>query len=81
MQGDKTGYAHSDEIDLKQLEASAKAARVIAEGSGDAPSVSLTPARSHNLYAVAKPAIETPIVDKGLDAQTIKKLCRCYVHT
>jgi len=76
VQGDKTGYAHSDEIDLNQLEASAKAARVIADGSGDTPSVSLTPARTQNLYPVASPATETPIVDKAALLQRADRVAR-----
>ena len=60
--GDKTGYAHSNEITVPQLEAAAKAARVIAAGGSPAASVALSPrAPSRDLYAVPHPAIEVPL--------------------
>ena len=64
--GDRTGYAHSDEIDLRQLEAAAKAARVIAQDATQVGPVAL--ARSggagQGLYPVRHPATERPITDK-----------------
>ena len=63
---DKTGYAHSDEIDRAQLEASARAARVIAQGGGESKSVALAsrgPSRP-NLYSVPDPATDRPVIDK-----------------
>ncbi|HIA01147.1 MAG TPA: metalloprotease TldD [Myxococcales bacterium] len=64
--GDKTGYAHSDEIDLKQLQEGAKAARVIAESSESRAPVALKSLSSSraNLYPVTQAATERPITDK-----------------
>ena len=77
VSGDKTGYAHSDQIDLPQLEAAARAARVIAEGPGTGDAVSLSPrGRRTNLYPVAEPAIDRPISDKVALLERIDELAR-----
>ncbi len=78
VQGDKTGYAHSDEIDLRQLQASAKAARVIAEGSASSKSVALTShgGSGQNLYPVPSPATERPIADKAALLKRVDQVAR-----
>jgi TldD protein len=64
--GDKTGYAHSNEITVPQLEAAAKAARVIAAGGSPSASVALSPrAPARDLYAVPHPAIEVPLARRA----------------
>ena len=65
--GDRTGHAHSNEIDLRQLEAAARAARVIAEGERAPTTVALSPRGPGraDLYPVAQPAIELPVGDKA----------------
>jgi TldD protein len=76
--GDKTGYAHSDEIALEQLESSARAARVIAEGGGAGKSVTVGAAKSggHNLYPVTELAIDRPITEKVALLERIDKVAR-----
>ncbi len=75
--GDKTGYAHSDEIDLRQLQAAAKAARVIAEDSASRGPVALEkqPA-ARDLYRVPNPAIDRPIKDKVALLNRIDEVAR-----
>jgi TldD protein len=63
--GAKSGYAHSDEVSLERLELAARTARVIAEDASGATAVTApaaTPA-PHDLYALAKPPIDTPVAD------------------
>ncbi|MFT5431520.1 MAG: TldD protein [Myxococcota bacterium] len=62
--GDKTGYAHTDDISQEQLISAAKAARTIAEGQSDGPPVALTRTSGRNLYSVVDLPIERPITDK-----------------
>ena len=52
--GDKTGYAHSDEIDGARLLEAARAARAIADAGGQGThTVAVAPARAgHDLYPV-----------------------------
>jgi TldD protein len=49
----RTGYAHTDEITLPNLEAAARTARAIAEGATDSPAVAIGPdRRPHDLYSL-----------------------------
>ena len=74
--GDKTGYAHSDQIDKAQLQAAAKAARVIAEDAGSRGPVALTPARRRDLYPVPVPATDVPIEEKVKLLKRIDEIAR-----
>jgi TldD protein len=78
VSGEKTGYAHSDEIDLKQLIEGAKAARVIAQSSETREPVALAPlnAGRGNLYPVRESATERPITDKVALLERIDDLAR-----
>jgi TldD protein len=62
----RSGYAHSDEISLDRLELAARAARAIAdERSASVPVPATTPSPTpHDLYAVARPPIDTPALDQ-----------------
>lgn len=76
--GEKTGYAYSDEITTEHLLSSAKTARYIAEGGGQAPPVPVQqPARRpNNLYPVETPPIEVPAQEKVVLLQQIDQLAR-----
>ncbi len=80
VSGDKTGYAHSDEIDGERLLESARAARAIADQSANGGTVSISPRRAvHDLYPVSS----APTVDEPLDAKLellgqIDALARAY---
>ena len=76
--GEKTGYAYSDEITLKQLEQAAETARYIARspvGAGTVPAIRIgQPAR--NLYPVTVPATEVATCEKVELLQKIDVLGR-----
>jgi len=63
--GDKTGYAHSDDVTIDTLRLATRTAQAIAEGGGTGRSISVhqsVPTR--DLYALATPPLETPLDDK-----------------
>jgi TldD protein len=65
LAGERTGYAHTDEISLERLEISAKTASCIAEhGGGTAAPPAPSGARGHDLYPVAVPPTDTPAAAK-----------------
>ncbi|MEK7797670.1 MAG: metalloprotease TldD, partial [Nitrospirota bacterium] len=76
--GEKTGYAYSDEITLKQLEQAAETARYIARspaGEGTIPAIRMgRPTR--NLYPVALPATDVATREKVELLQKIDALGR-----
>jgi TldD protein len=76
--GEKTGYAYSDEITLKQLEQAAETARYIARspaGEGTIPAIRVgQPTR--NLYPVALPATDVATREKVELLQKIDALGR-----
>ncbi len=78
--GEKTGYAYSDEITLKQLEQAAETARYIARspaGAGTVPAIRIgQPAR--DLYPVVLPATEVATREKVELLQKIDALGRAY---
>jgi TldD protein len=78
--GEKTGYAYSDEITLKQLEQAAETARYIARspaGVGTVPAIQVgQPAQ--DLYPVVLPATEVATREKVELLQKIDALGRAY---
>ncbi|MFT7623256.1 MAG: TldD protein [Myxococcota bacterium] len=74
--GDKTGYAHSDEIDARQLMAAAKAARVIARDTSAGGGVALKATPKRNLYHVEDLATDRPVRDKVELLQRIDAVAR-----
>jgi TldD protein len=65
LAGDRTGYAHTDEISLERLELSARTAGCIAEqGSGGCATPVAVTGRGHDLYPVVEPPVATPLEDK-----------------
>src|SRR5207249_6377982 len=64
--GEKTGYAYSDEISVRQLEQAADTARYIARspaGEGQVPAISVG-RPSRDLYPVGQPATEVATKEK-----------------
>src|SRR5882724_6207409 len=55
--GTRTGYAHTDEISIKNLEEAARQARAIADRSTVSGTLALPSGRPHDLYALS----ETPV--------------------
>jgi TldD protein len=80
LAGDKTGYAHSDDITLETLQVAARTARAIAHESGETRVVPVAgPSRpQHNLYPLNSPATTTPLNDKIALLQRIDAEARRY---
>src|SRR5438309_6146992 len=78
--GEKTGYAYSDEISLRQLEQAADTARYIARspaGAGFVPAIRVgRPGR--DLYPVLVPATEIATPEKVALLERIDKVARAY---
>jgi TldD protein len=63
--GARTGYAHTDDISLGNLEEAARQARAIADTSAASASVAIASrGRPHDLYALAEPPIVTALERK-----------------
>lgn len=80
LRGDKTGYAHSDDIALETLQVAARAACAIAHDSHASQSVALRSAlqRQHDLYPLAIPPLSTPLPEKIALLQRIDEEARRY---
>ena len=77
--GDKTGYAHSDEIDGARLLEAAQAARAIAQSGGPSRAVAVASARpAHDLYTIAADPTEEPLESKLDLLQQIDTMARAY---
>src|SRR4029453_12513681 len=60
--GERTGYAHTDDLALPNLEEAARQARAIADGAGESAVVPVTSgARPHDLYTLAEPPIQADV--------------------
>src|SRR5688572_11937897 len=59
--GTRTGYAHTDDISLRNLEEAARQARAIAAHTGTSAVVALPGGRPHDLYALGEPPIATDL--------------------
>ena len=77
--GDKTGYAHSDEITPERLHEAALAARAIALDAGPTRAIALS-ARplAHDLYPSDAFAVDTALEDKLALLQEIDALARAW---
>jgi TldD protein len=63
--GERTGYAHTDDISLATLEEAARQARAIADQAGASVVVAVRPGgQPHDLYTLAEPPIEADIARK-----------------
>src|SRR5712664_2201923 len=63
--GTRTGYAHTDEISIQNLDEAARQARAIADRSGGSGALELaTRGRPHDLYTLAEPPIVTDLARK-----------------
>ncbi len=60
--GERTGYAHTDDLALPNLEEAVRQARAIADGAGESAVVPVTTlSRPHDLYTLAEPPIATDV--------------------
>ncbi|MGH7326305.1 MAG: metalloprotease TldD [Candidatus Rokuibacteriota bacterium] len=62
--GTRTGYAHTDDISLRNLEEAARQARAIAAQSGNSGIVAVSGGRPHDLYTLAEAPIAADLARK-----------------
>lgn len=63
--GERTGYAHTDDLALPSLEEAARQARAIADQTSQSAVVAVGPeGRPHDLYTLAEPPIATDLSRK-----------------
>ena len=75
--GARTGYAHTDELSLGNLEEAARQARAIADRSGGSGVVAVAGrGRPHDLYTLAEPPIVTELTRKLDLMRRIDAACR-----
>ncbi|MFA5028150.1 MAG: metalloprotease TldD [Candidatus Methylomirabilota bacterium] len=76
--GEKTGYAHADDISPASLQTAADRARYIAAEGGRSAAVAVQKARpaGRDLYPVRVPPTETPLADKIALLQRIDAVAR-----
>jgi TldD protein len=73
----RTGYAHTDDISLPNLEEAARSARAIADRSSRAGVVAVKPGRpTHDLYALAEPPISADLGRKVELLRSVDALAR-----
>jgi TldD protein len=69
--GARTGYAHTDDISVKQLEEAARQARAIAAHTGTSAVTPVPGGRAHDLYALSEPPVAT---DLGRKLELLKSV-------
>jgi TldD protein len=62
--GERTGYAHTDDLALPNLEEAARQARAIAEQGSMSAVVAVGPGRPHDLYTLVEPPVTAPLDHK-----------------
>ena len=79
LAGEKTGYAHSDEITLETLQIAARTARAVAHDTAQTSVVPLTStAQQRDLYSLPSPPISVPLTEKVQLLQRIDEEARRY---
>ncbi len=79
LAGERTGYAHSDDITLDTLQFAARMARSIAHESGETRVIALNgPATQRNLYTLISAPIATPLSEKIILLQRIDEEAHRY---
>ena len=78
--GDRTGYAHSDDISIETLQIAARTARTITQDSSQAQNIQLLSPRSspHDLYPLQTAPTTTPLSEKIALLQQIDTEARSY---
>lgn len=79
--GEKTGYAHTDDISFETLQLAAQTAQAISQGSGSAPNNVPIPSfhpTQHALYALEVAPTSVPLTEKIKLLQTIDEEARRY---
>src|ERR1700693_2741575 len=63
--GERTGYAHTDDLALPNLEEAARQALAIADQTSASTAVAVGPGRPHDLYTLAEPPVTAALDRKG----------------
>jgi TldD protein len=71
--GTRTGYAHTDDLSIRNLEDAARQARAIASSAGGSAAVAVPGGRPHDLYALTEPPIAA---DLGRKLDLLRSLDR-----
>jgi TldD protein len=75
--GVRTGYAYTDDLDIRHLEIAARQARAIAEHPGEAGPVAVHESpRSHDLYRLPLAPVEADLTAKVLLLSQVDRLAR-----
>jgi TldD protein len=75
--GVRTGYAYTDDLDIRHLEAAARQARSIAEDAGGSASVAVPGApRPHDLYSLAEAPLDADLEAKVQILNRVDRLAR-----
>src|SRR5713101_7675123 len=69
--GTRTGYAHTDDISIRNLEEAARQARAIADRASASAAVAIPAGRSHDLYRLDEPPISA---DLGRKVDLLKRV-------
>ncbi|MBS2011201.1 MAG: metalloprotease TldD [Cyanobacteria bacterium SZAS TMP-1] len=77
--GDKTGYSHTDHVNVTNLRKCAGIARAIIEHSNGATNVPLaSTGQQHNLYPVTASPVDAELADKIEILKKVDAICRAY---
>jgi TldD protein len=74
--GTRTGYAHTDEISIGNLEEAARQARAIGERGGESVVVAVKNGRPHDLYSLPEPPIATDLQKKVALLRSVDEAAR-----
>ncbi len=75
--GERTGYAHTDDVTLSSLEEAARQARAIADRAATSAVVPMKPdRRSHDLYSLAVPPVAADLPGKATLLRRIDETAR-----
>jgi TldD protein len=77
LSGTRTGYAHTDDISIQNLEEAARQARAIADRAGTSATVAVpSRGRPHDLYSLAETPIVTELAGKLELLRKVDAACR-----
>ncbi len=75
--GERTGYAHTDDITLPNLEEAARQARAIADQSGESAIVAVKPGpRPHDLYSIGVSPVAADLSAKATLLRQVDQIAR-----
>jgi TldD protein len=76
--GERTGYAHTDDLALPNLEEAARQARAIADQVSGSTAVAVGSGRPHDLYSLAEPPVSAALDRKVALLLDVDKAARAF---